>query len=335
VLEEPGGRMSTSQTDPEQLPSSAGKPATGIIRVNPDRRVEAIERLVSAAGRRGRVHAERFLAFSQANAIRMDAMWASLDEGGRITDALLAVPNPGRTAMVFISPPASRTDVPRQAELIDHACRELASMDIRLAQALTDPHDALQREALLRGGFSELAYLSYLERPLADPAALPAPRWPGDVTVEPYREALRGEMIRALDRSYEETLDCPGLRGLRRTEDILAGHQATGEFDPDLWTLLRVNGEASGMLLLNRSPASNTIELVYIGLAPTARGRGLGRLLLRHGLHLLGRREERAITLAVDEQNNPALALYRGEGFRRVLRRTALIRPIGEMTPPT
>jgi ribosomal-protein-alanine N-acetyltransferase len=89
------------------------------------------------------------------------------------------------------------------------------------------------------------------------------------------------------------------------------------------------------MLLLNRSPASNTIELVYLGLAPAARGRGLGRQLLRHGLHLLGRREERAITLAVDEQNDPALALYRGEGFRRVLRRIALIRPLGAAASPT
>lgn len=331
----PGDCMTRSQPDPAQLPPSAGKVTRRIVRVDAETRLEAIERLVGGSGRSGRVHAERFVEFSDTHAIRIDAMWASLDEAGRIAATVLAVPNPGRTAMIFASPPASREELGRQAELIDHACRELGAMDLHLAQVLTEPQDTLQREAFLAGRFVELAHLSYLERPLAAAGKAAPARWPKDVTVEPYHQALRREMITVLERSYEETLDCPDLRGLRRTEDILDGHQGTGEFDADLWTLLRIRGEASGVLLLNRAPANNTIELVYIGLAKTARGRGLARPLLRHGLNLLTGRPERAITLAVDERNEPAIALYRGEGFRRVLRRIALIRPLQAAARPT
>ena len=39
-----------------------------------------------------------------------------------------------------------------------------------------------------------------------------------------------------------------------------------------LWSVLRERGRACGVLLLNPSPASNTIELVYIGLARSAQG---------------------------------------------------------------
>jgi ribosomal protein S18 acetylase RimI-like enzyme len=55
---------------------------------------------------------------------------------------------------------------------------------------------------------------------------------------------------------------------------------------------------------------------------------GLGRMLLRHGLHLLRDRSERTLTLAVDDENKPAFAMYRSEGFRTVLRRLAMIRPL-------
>jgi ribosomal protein S18 acetylase RimI-like enzyme len=320
--------MSRSQSDPDQLPPSTDEGVGRIIRVDAARRLEAVERLVSVTGGGGRAYAERFLEFSRTNAIRVDAMWGTLDAAGRLDAVVLAVPHPGRTAMLFAGPPASRKDVPALASLIDHACNQLATMDTELAQALTEPRDALQRDALIAGGFTQLARLSYLERPLTDAARIPPPHWPEGVSVEPYRESLRAEMIDILQKSYEDTLDCPGLRGLRRTEDILTGHQATGKFQPDLWTLMRVDGEACGGLLLNRSPTSNTIELVYIGLSPPARGRGLARRLLHHGLRLCAGGGERAITLAVDERNDPALALYRGEGFRRVLRRVALIRPL-------
>jgi ribosomal protein S18 acetylase RimI-like enzyme len=218
--------------------------------------------------------------------------------------------------------------VASQAALIDRASRDLAKMGVDLAQVLIEPSEELARRAYLGGGYSFLAQLSYLERPLSGLGRVPQPHWPNDVAVETYDPAKRTEMLATLEASYEQTLDCPGLRGLRRVDDILAGHEGTGSFDPVLWSLLRLGETAQGVLMLNPSPANNTVELVYIGLARAARGRGLGRQLLRHGLHLVANRQERAMTLAVDDRNAPAIALYRGEGFRRIMRRHALIRSL-------
>ena len=116
---------------------------------------------------------------------------------------------------------------------------------------------------------------------------------------------------------------------MRLTEDIVAGHMATGTFDPALWTLLYVDEQPAGAVLLNPFPAHRTVELVYLGLAPFARGRGLGQQLLRHGLSLLTGRHERTLTLAVDRLNTPAIAMYVSEGMRPIVQRSGLIRPLG------
>ncbi|NNF44765.1 MAG: GNAT family N-acetyltransferase [Phycisphaerales bacterium] len=319
--------MSSSQIDPDQLPPTA---AGEIVRIGPDDRPTAIARLLGATPSRAEpAGADRFLAFAAANDVPLEDLWARVDGSGRILDCVLAVPNPGRTAVLFASPPATRESDDHLAAVIDRATGALVDRDVHLAQVLLEPHDRRRRRAFLAGGFTTLAQLSYLERALPPPRPTGAIDLPSGVTVRSYDEAAdHADLVAILEASYEDTLDCPGLRGLRQTDDILTGHRETGEFDPALWSIARDESGPAGALLLNRAPASQTIELVYIGLAPRLRGCGIGRGLLRHGLHLVDERPERAVTLAVDERNEPALALYRREGFRRVLRRTALIRSL-------
>ncbi|MHC5023844.1 MAG: GNAT family N-acetyltransferase [Planctomycetota bacterium] len=282
-------------------------------------------RLIATESDGGLAAARRFVDYAEAQQISLDGLWARLDGQDRVCQTVLLVPNPGRTAMVFSGRVWSGRDVPPLAGLLRHACRATDVIDVDLAQTLLDPGETLAREAFQDGGFEPLATLSYLQRSLPRRAPSP-PDWPRGVRPVPFEASRRDELLRVLDASYEDTLDCPGLRGRRRTEDILAGHRASGEFDPALWTLLLEDDRAIGTLLLNPSPAQQSVELVYLGMAPAARGRGLGTCLLRHGLRLLAGRAEQSITLAVDEQNAPALALYRREGFRPILRRLALIR---------
>jgi ribosomal protein S18 acetylase RimI-like enzyme len=68
-------------------------------------------------------------------------------------------------------------------------------------------------------------------------------------------------------------------------------------------------------------------ELAYLGLVPAARGRGLGRPLVRFAL---GRAEAAAaewVTLSADVRNDPALKLYRAHGFREYDRQHVYLWP--------
>ena len=50
-------------------------------------------------------------------------------------------------------------------------------------------------------------------------------------TYQPENHAL---FAAAIQESYRDTLDCPALSGLRDIEDVIAGHQSVGTFDPAL-----------------------------------------------------------------------------------------------------
>ncbi len=309
----------------------------GIIRPGPDRWLEAIHALLG----RDRAAAQRFLAFAKDSRMRLDGLWSRVGSEGTIVQTVLAAASPGRTATFFATPARRPGEVPSLAELIDVAGRGLGDLDVDLGQALVDPRELLQLEAFERGGMQRLATLSYLERPMSDRVS---GRWgplapgelPEDIRFERWDPSRRDELIATLERTYVDTLDCPALAGLRRGQDILEGHLHSGQHEPELWTVVRFAsgpraGQPAGVSLFNSSPAldggQGSIELVYLGLVPEARGRGLGSLVLRHAFSLLAGRKERAIVLAVDERNGPALALYRSAGFKPVIRRVAFIRP--------
>ncbi|MCI0365150.1 MAG: GNAT family N-acetyltransferase [Phycisphaerales bacterium] len=324
--------MTLSQINPNQLRPPGGPELERIVQVGSDRRAQAIEKLVQTGLGGDGAHAQRFLEYARSHRINLDCMWARLTKQGQIESTVLVVPSPGRTAMVFSSHPVGSHQVGPFGQLIDHACRHLAELNVNLAQALLEPAGMVDRQMFEAGGFVQLTTLNYMERPLKPGQAHQNVQveWPADAQTFSYAENQRDAFLHALDRSYEQTLDCPGLRGCRKTRDILEGHRASGAFDPRLWTLLEIGGEPAGVLLLNPSSDQQSVELAYLGLAKPWRGRGLGTQLLRHGLTLLGGRRERVMNLAVDESNAPAIALYRREGFRTVLRRLAMIRPLEE-----
>lgn len=320
--------MTLSHTNPDQLLPSCPQDLGPIVLIGPDRLEEAVGALTAQGSETDTAHARRFIRFSQENKIGLEAFWSRLDHQDNILHSVLCVPNPGHTCMVFASNPSSKRDVLSIGGLIDHASIELFPENLDLAQALLEPSETLLRDAFLLASFSELAMLSYLERPMPTKRQIQALSWPDGFEIHSFKDSMRDELIILLDETYDQTLDCPGLCGLRSTEDILAGHLASGEFDPALWSLLRKQGRPCGALLLNPSPASHAVELVYMGLSPSARGCGLGSKLLQYGMNLLAGRVEHNITLAVDEQNKPAMGLYHKMGFRRVLRRRAMIRSL-------
>lgn len=320
--------MTTSQSDSSRLLPADDGDGCRIIRVRADRLEEALDRLLAVHGTAEAGRARRFMEFARDNAIKLDTIWSLVDESDRVVETVFVVPNPGKTAMFFASHPVAPIEVKPLARLIDRAVTEVRGMGVHLAQTLLEPSERLEHDAFLGAGFTELARLSYMDRPMPKRREMQPVAWPSGLRVEEYARSRDGELLRALEESYEGTLDCPGLRGLRETKDILEGHRATGVFDPALWSVLYEGHVPCGALLLNPSPQHRSVELVYLGLTPRARGRGLGKLLLQHGFALLASREERRINLAVDEQNTPAIALYNSMGFARSQRRIALVRSL-------
>lgn len=308
-------------------------------RVRQDERLRAAERLVGGVGPVARRAAERFVQTAPDFGIDLDLLYLT---GGTAPDdpvgqVCLVVPGAGGTAMVFVSAPGDprvcgapgRQDRERVG-LIRAALADLSGGRFALAQALPEPHERWAISAFEAAGMTRVGDLAYLRRPMAGVAELPAPGpWPAGVEVRRVGDLDRAEdagaLAAALDRSYIDTLDCPALCGLRTTAEVIASHRATGRFDPDRWWLVWHEGRPEGCCLLSACPEHASIELVYMGLGPALRGRGLGRAVLTHGLRALAGVEAIEVTCAVDRGNKPALALYRALGFAEFTSRVAFV----------
>ena len=248
--------------------------------------------------------------------------------GDTIAGMCLWVASPGRTALLFTPRAGPGTDVSEAAvtAAVQAALADARAAGIILVQAMVEPGDTPAAGLLARAGLRQLARLIYMERtpPLLPPNVV----LPADIHLEPYSAAAHGAFREAIMRSYEHTLDCPALAGLRDVEDVLTGHRAVGCFDPQLWSVLHFEGRPAGCLLLAEIPARHALELVYLGLAPEVRGRGLGRALMQRVLAIGARRHFGVMSLAVDAANAPALQLYRRVGYRAVAERDALIKQL-------
>ncbi len=255
--------------------------------------------------------------------------------------------------------------------LADALCNTAAARGVQLAQVLLDPTEVSARRLFAVHGFREMAELLYLSVGVRRRA--PIPQIPDSLRWVEYSPATHALFSRTIVESYEQSLDCPGLNGLREIEDVIAGHKATGDFDPRLWYVLiekpaaAYSGMASGprrilstpgsadvaaspgdagqaaegrplaVLLLSPISQTDAVELVYLGLPVAARGRGVGALVMKHALGVVARIGRSRLTLAVDAGNAPALALYYRHGMQRVGSKVAMmrdLRPSGEPAAP-
>lgn len=268
-----------------------------------------------------------FLTVSRQRGLKLSETMVAAGRD-RLWWALLPAMSPGRTALL-LSPsfmPGGAASQHAQA-LTAATCGMLAGRGVRLTQLLLDPTEKSLTGMYESCGFSPLAELIYLHRAVrrgeqTDP--------PAGVQLLHYQPDLHAEFREALGASYQGSLDCPALTGRRDLDDVLAGHRGGGDFDPTWWTLVRKAGQPAGLLLINAPRGGVSAELVYLGLAPWARGCGLGDLLMRRAIDITGRAQLAELMLAVDTRNAPALALYYRFGMRRMTSRLALMR---DLTP--
>jgi ribosomal protein S18 acetylase RimI-like enzyme len=245
-------------------------------------------------------------------------------EGDRDLTACLCIDSPGRTATVFLPAVVDAPEVRSVAvELLRETVRRSEARGVQILQGMLQPSGVDEASIFEQAGFCRLTQLLYLEHDLSVPAPVRAPR---EVEWVSYSPETHAEFAETVKDTYEKSLDCAALNGVRDIEDILKGHRAAGKFDADLWQLARVGGEAIGVLLMTQVPERWSAEIVYMGLRPQARGQGYGHVLLRRALEIA--RDEAVVSLAVcvDVQNAPAADLYTRFGFREVSRRDAWLR---------
>ncbi len=309
-----------------------------VVRVKRENLLSALQYLWlergGGGGRPNSEYAARFVQFADDTKLKLDQCFACQRSDGELYPTALAMTNPGRTAMVFASHLTDRKRQGENAVLYQYLAANLDRKRVGLAQVLLTKPERRAVPAFEAAGFFRLAELAYMERKIAVAArsGLISAKidWPAGVTLESYAEGNKEDFKRVIADSYVGTLDCPGLCELRSIEEVFLGHQGTGIFDAELWTLVRVDGKAVAVLLLSVFADQDVLELTYLGVCPSARGMGLGKRLVALGLRQAAEAGKGRMTLAADALNEPALGIYKAAGFRRTEGRTALVLPIGE-----
>jgi mycothiol synthase len=230
----------------------------------------------------------------------------------RLVAAGLAQIQPGRTAVV--SPPRLTRDEPQETAhtVLARVIAALTREGVQLAQALLETDQGPQSDLLRACGFPHVSNLLYL---VSVDGAFPTSRPNDGLEFALDRADQPQRMARLVERTYQGSLDCPALDGVRQIADVLEGYRASGVFDPTRWIITRHRAEDIGCLLLTDHPRDHQWELVYMGVVPEARGHGWGVAMARYAQWLAREAGCKRLVLAVDAANWPAIATYAAAGF--------------------
>jgi GNAT superfamily N-acetyltransferase len=225
---------------------------------------------------------------------------------------------PGATASVFL--PEDETREQKSPEYRDYVtgllkflAGQIDTLNLSLIQTTITQNGLGNEELFLAGDFSKLCDLEIMEAAVAADLCAATDE---KIGWQPFTPETQERFEKVISQSYEGTMDCPGLSGLRTMGEVVEGHRYSGIFEPKGWWLMEYEGEDVGVILLNSTEeVANRLELVYMGLARRARGKRLGRVLLSRAFEAAGWLDKKIIRLAVDRKNVPAIKLYRRFGF--------------------
>ncbi len=299
-------------------------PPLEIVRCPPELLGEALAlALCDLAPSQRRKVARDLLAIDAAAELAQEPLFIAL-RGDDVRGAAWGQRQSGNIAVFWPPQLAAGEDLQACVPLAEGVIRALDDAAVDLVQVLLPAPDAHTIEVLLHVGFRHLADLLYLSCEAARfPVAAPEPC---EVEFESYAPSQRARLLQLVEQTYEGTLDCTALNGVRDLDDVVNGYEATGAFRPENWQFVRQGGEDVGILLLADHPQARHWELMYMGLVPGVRGRGWGRQIARYAQWLArGARVER-ILVAVDAANSPAADVYRVTGFEIWERRSVYLR---------
>lgn len=210
---------------------------------------------------------------------------------------------------------------------LSHLHQQIAAAGIRFVQATCDVDDSCPPFA--DAAYEKIAQLDYLS------AAVPQPptqeRTAGRAAdgsdssdalivcdIDPRDLSQQQRMIAIVAASFEATQDCPALNRFRSPQDIVAAYLDSPALDPNGWRIFQHQQTDVACLITTPYPSSATLELTYMGVAASDRGRGWGRRLMNEAFQIARQSQLTDVMLAVDQKNRPALNVYQQAGFKVV-----------------
>ena len=270
------------------------------------------------------------IAASERGTLQLENLLLAETDGLPVGAALVMLQSDG---IALVWPPVvscGATDSDAVEDLLmQGVCHRIDTASAKLGQCLLAPDDDAEVAVLTRHGFERATDMFFLARAITSTAAAQDADRTGNansVSVETYDPRNADRFARLIEETYRGSLDCPYLNGIRTGDEAIASHKLSGEFDPDRWAIYTVSGEDAGVLLLNDHPDQDAVELVYVGVAPKSRGRGLGRQMIREGLNKSAHRGRAVMFLAVDCENHFANSLYSEFEFAELARRRVMLR---------
>jgi ribosomal protein S18 acetylase RimI-like enzyme len=238
--------------------------------------------------------------------------------------------------------PSSMAAHPAAAGCVGGLLRTAWEWKVELVQAILEIQAPYPRLALLESGMQKLTNLFQMCLEPVREAQLPKQeKLSGEAVAggswTSFRSVDRTRWIAWLERTYQQSADCPELNGVRSAEATLEGYLATSRYPeatpsersiaqpigaaPDerpAWQALIVDPNApeeiaAGFLLAQT--ADRVWELAYMGVDPRYRGRGFGKKLLQRAIATVAAQGGQRLWLAVDVRNHFAIRLYQQHGF--------------------
>jgi mycothiol synthase len=246
-----------------------------------------------------------------------EGLFVAKNAAGDISGVALVQVLPGALGLAW--PPRGES-CEIEDNLTQVACDWLRESGVKVCQAFGTSLERSGMAPLERNGFKCVTQLVYLRRDVdLDSGWDIEPQL--HVNCSPGTGSLTQEQQDALLASQEDTLDCPELNGLRTPEEVLSSYFPGNQSNNCWWLTNGVEDKPVGVLLFDKGPEPSVLELSYLGLIPSARGRGLGGTALAHANRIAGESGYCFVSVTVDARNEPALRLYQRYGFVETERR--------------
>ncbi|MBP3958627.1 GNAT family N-acetyltransferase [Gemmata sp. G18] len=231
-------------------------------------------------------------------------------ESGRLRAAALVQTLPG--ALGIALPPRGHS---RQFEdaVTAAACAWLRERGVKVCQAFAAQNERDEMAPLERHGFKHTTQLVFLRHSgtRTKSSAQPTPRLTFAFSAPPLVDHMEDTLL----ATHIDSLDCPELNRPRTAAEIMRGFAETPHSE---WYLATRGDEHVGLAIIEPG-AEGAIDLTYLGIEPTKRGRGFGSELLNFVITSVA--YSGPLNVSVDARNAPAMRLYARHGFAEYDRR--------------